>query len=175
MSRNAALIGVLFLLGAVGFTQGQATKAGAPPGEEQRKLEQFIGSYIATVRIWDDPNGDPVETKHFSEQRMVMGGRFLEVVERSEDSDFQWRAVHGFDTGKKHYVSVGISNQSNEISIADSHIDNDGNWLLLGPAGQEPTFKGVGTLTADGYTYVNYRFGPNREEIRYREIIYRRR
>ena len=104
-----------------------------------------------------------------------MGGRFLEVVDRTEDGAYHWRAVHGFDTTKGHYVSIGISNQSNAIGFADSHIDDEGNWLLYGPGGQDPTFKGVGALTADGYTYTNYRLGSDGMEIKYREIVYRRR
>ncbi len=38
---------------------------------------------------------------------------------------------------------------------------------------KDPTFKAFGTLAEDGYIYVNYRFGPNREEIKFPEIIYR--
>ena len=155
---------------------GSAASRGAAPGGEQQRLEKFAGSYVATVRVWNDPNDKPVESTLISEQRMIMGGRFLEVDDRSEDGTYHWRAVHGFDESKGHYVSIGISNQSNKFSIADSRIDDEGHWLLLGPAGQDPTFKGVGTLTDDGYVYVNYRLGPNGEQLeRYREIVYRRR
>ena len=154
---------------------GSGASVGEPPGEQQHRLERFVGSYIATVRTWDTPNDEPAERILISEQRMIMGGRFLEVVDRTEDGAYHWRAVHGFDTTKGHYVSIGISNQSNAFSIADSHIDDEGHWLVFGPAGQDPTFKGVGALTADGYTYTNYRLGPDGTETKYREIVYRRR
>ncbi len=104
-----------------------------------------------------------------------MSGRFLEVVDQTEDGAYHWRAVHGFDTTKGHYVSIGISNQSNAFSIADSHIDDEGHWLVYGPASRDPTFKGVAALTADGYTYTNYRLVSDGTEIKYREIVYRRR
>jgi len=156
--------------------EGSAASKGAPPGEEQQRLAKFAGSYIATVRIWDDPDGEPVESTLISEQRMIMDGRFLEVDDRSEDGAYHWRAVHSFDASKGHYVSMGMSNQSNEFSIAESNFDDKGRWVVIGPAGQQPTFKGVATLTEDGYVYVNYRLGPNGEELgKYREIVYRRR
>ena len=156
--------------------EGSAVSKGAPPGEEQRRLAKFAGSYIATVRIWADPDGEPVESRLISEQRMIMGGRFFEVDDRSEDQTFHWRAVHSFDASKGHYVSMGISNQSNVFSIAESNFDDKGRWVVIGPAGQQPTFKGVATLTEDGYVYVNYRLGPNGDELdKYREIVYRRR
>ncbi len=184
--------------------KGSAVSKGAPPGEEQQRLAKFAGSYIATVRIWADPDGEPVESRLISEQRMIMGGRFFEVDDRSEDGAYHWRAVHSFDASKGHYVSIGMSNQSNEFaanrrylefisalddpttglkdllkisnSSAESNFDDKGRWVVIGPAGQQPTFKGVATLTEDGYVYVNYRLGPNGDELgKYREIVYRRR
>ncbi len=79
-----------------------------------------------------------------------MDGRFLEVDDRSEDGAYHWRAVHSFDASKGHYVSIGRSNQSNEFSSAESSFDDNGRWVVIGPAGQQPTFKGVATLTEDG-------------------------
>ena len=192
--------------------EGSAASKGAPPGEEQQRLAEFAGSYIATVRTWDDPDSEPTESTLISEQRMIMDGRFLEVDDRSEDGAYHWRAVHSFDASKGHYVSIGMSNrvsrrfsnQSNEFaanrrylefisalddpttglkdllkisnSSAESNFDDNGRWVVIGPAGQQPTFKGVATLTEDGYVYVNYRLGPNGEELgKYREIVYRRR
>ncbi|MDA2925291.1 DUF1579 domain-containing protein [Acidobacteria bacterium AH-259-L09] len=157
-----------------GIVPPQVATMDAPPGEQHRHLAKFAGSYVATVRTWEEPNGEPVEGTSISEQRMIMNGRFLEVDDRSEDGTYHWRAVHSFHNGKG--FSFGISNQSNAVSRAEFSFDGEGRWIVIGEAGQQPTFKGVGTLTEDGYVYVNYRLGPNGEELgKYREIVYRRR
>ena len=67
------------------------------PGPEQRRLERFAGSYIATVRTWASPDVQPKATTLISEQSMIMGGCFLQVDDRSEDGSYHWRAVHGWD------------------------------------------------------------------------------
>ncbi len=84
--------------------------------------------------------------------------------------------MHGFDTIRGYIISVGITNELDMVSIAKTRFDENGRWILIGEFDQAPTYRGVGTLTEDGYTYVNYRLGPNGEEIgKYREIVYRRR
>ena len=157
-----------------GIVPPQVASMNAPPGQEHEHLAKFAGSFVATVRMWAEPGGEPVESTSISEQRMIMNGRFLEVDDRSEDGTSHWRAVHSFYNGRGY--SFGISNQSNTVSRAEFSFDSDGRWIVIGEAGQVPTFKGVGTLTDDGYVYVNYRLGPNGEQLeRCREIVYRRR
>ena len=170
-----ALLLVLAAPGADATSEVSANAARQLPGPEQRRLERFVGSYVATVRTWTSPDAEPTVTTMISEQRMIMGGRFLQVDDRSEDGSFHWHAVHGFNTALGHYRSVGMSNTSNELGVADSFISDDGEWLLFGLVGEGTPIKGVGRLTDDGYTYVNYRMEPGGEEVRYREIVYRRR
>ena len=171
----AALLLVFAAPGADATSEVSASAAPQLPGPEQRRLERFVGSYVATVTTWTSPDAQATVTTMISEQRMIMGGRFLQVDDRSEDGSFHWHAVHGFNTALGHYRSVGMSNTSNELGVADSFISDDGEWLLFGLVGEGTPFKGVGRLTADGYTYVNYRMEPGGEEVRYREIVYRHR
>ena len=145
------------------------------PGKEQQRLEKFVGSYMATSSYWEAPDQPPVVTSMLSEQKMIMGGRFLQVEDQTEDGSLKWRAVHGYEAAKGYYQSIGHSNQSNEVSMARSFIDDDGNWLVFGVNGQGQPFKGVGKLTSDGYTYTNYLTSPDGKETKYREIVYRRK
>lgn len=167
----------LLLSIVVGFIFPAASLAqqGDPIGPEQRLLQRFAGSYVATVRSWDSPGAEPDVTRHLSEQRMIMDSRFLQVEDRSEDGGYFWRAVHGFDPSLGHYRSIGISNVSNSFSIADSFISEDGKWILIGSSGPNAPFKGVGFLTEEGYTYRNFRIEPDGSEVLYREIVYVRR
>lgn len=164
---------VLLLAYTPSALQGQDGSQTAP-GVEQQRLEMFAGSYIATVRTWATPDAEPSVSTMLSDQQMIMGGRFLQVEDRTEDGSFHWRAVHGFDPARGHYRSIGISNASNLFSIADSFISEDGDWLVLGVNSEGVPFKGIGRITADGYTYTNFRVSPGGEEVRYREIVYQR-
>ena len=68
-----------------------------------------------------------------------------------------------------------IQNYRGSLSVGKTRTSR-GRWVVFGPAGQQPTFRGIATLTEDGYVYVNHRLGPNGEELgKYREVVYRRR
>ena len=87
------------------FSAASTPAATQLPEPEQRRLERFAGSYIATVRTWASPDAQPKATTLISEQSMIMGGCFLQVDDRSEDGSYHWRAVHGWD-GPTMYAST---------------------------------------------------------------------
>jgi len=64
---------------------GQAivTRAGewvqySTPGAEHKALEQFVGTWDTSVKMWMAPGAQPQESTGTAENKMTLGGRFLE-------------------------------------------------------------------------------------------------
>ena len=48
------------------------------PGPEHKALEQFVGTWDANVKMWMAPGAPPQESTGTAENKMALGGRFLE-------------------------------------------------------------------------------------------------
>jgi hypothetical protein len=53
------------------------TKLGTP-GAPHKALASMAGSWITTTKSWMEPNKPPLESKGVCEQKMLLGGRFLQ-------------------------------------------------------------------------------------------------
>src|SRR3989442_393914 len=46
------------------------------PGPEHKALEQFVGTWDTTAKMWMAPGAPPQETTGTAENKMTLGGRF---------------------------------------------------------------------------------------------------
>jgi hypothetical protein len=93
----------------------------ATPGEAHKPLNQLVGKWDTSVRMWYEGPGKPAaETKGSSETKWIMDGRFLLEELTGEVMGMPWRAmsIMGYDNFKKKYIV--------------SHIDNLGTALYTG-------------------------------------------
>lgn len=90
------------------------------PGEEHALLSSMEGRWHQTVRIWSSPGAEPSQHEGTSENRMILGGRFLES--RTEggrgampvegltimgfDKRYERFTVVGFDTWGTYYITA---------------------------------------------------------------------
>src|SRR6202171_6812903 len=52
-------------------------KAGTP-GDQHKKLEHFVGTWDAKVKMWNKPGDPPTDAAGTSDSKSVLGGRFVE-------------------------------------------------------------------------------------------------
>ena len=50
----------------------------ATPGEPHKQLASLAGSWATKTKSWVDPNKAPMESTGACEQKMLLGGRFLQ-------------------------------------------------------------------------------------------------
>ncbi|HEX9688759.1 MAG TPA: DUF1579 domain-containing protein [Thermoanaerobaculia bacterium] len=98
----------------------------ATPGEAHKKLEAFAGTWDTSVKWWMKPDAPATESKGTSENRMILGGRYLE--QRFEgtmmDQPFTGIGYTGYDNYKKKYVGSWIDSMGtammNSLGTADA-------------------------------------------------------
>jgi hypothetical protein len=161
MKRTMILLGVLvFALtlivssGSVGQEKKKSVKAMPSeeemmkrwqafmtPGTAHKMLEESVGTWDAEVKIWmKGPGGEPTISKGTSEQRMVLGGRYLQQDFKGEMMGQQFTGIGltGYDNFKKKYVCFWIDNMGTGISTMDGVLDKDGKSCTMWGKMDEP-------------------------------------
>jgi Protein of unknown function (DUF1579) len=98
----------------------------ATPGEAHKKLEAFAGTWDTSVKWWMNPDAPASESKGTSENKMILGGRYLE--QRFEgtmmEQPFTGIGYTGYDNYKKKYVGSWIDSMGtammNSLGTADA-------------------------------------------------------
>ena len=95
----------------------KAWMAFATPGAPHKALEMTAGSWDVKTKMWMAPGAPPQETAGTSENKMILGGRYLE--QRYEGAmmgqPFSGIGVTGFDNYKKKFVSTWIDSMGTGI------------------------------------------------------------
>jgi hypothetical protein len=81
------------------------------PGTEHRSLEPLVGSWSLET-TWRVAGQEPVRAKGTSENRLVLGGRFLlcEASSGEGDARIEAMSVYGFDARRKQFFAVMLDN-----------------------------------------------------------------
>ncbi|MBI1901152.1 MAG: DUF1579 domain-containing protein [Planctomycetia bacterium] len=94
------------------------------PTEDHKRLEPLVGKWDLACKFYE---GDQAtESKGSASFRFVLGKRFL--IEESKTTAggqaFEWIGTHGYDTGKKKYVSSWIDNGGTGIDVMEGTWDD---------------------------------------------------
>jgi hypothetical protein len=111
------------------------------PGTQHKMLEESVGTWDAVVKIWmKGPTDEPMVSKGTSEQKMVLGGRYLQQDFTGEMMGQQFTGVGltGYDNFKKKYVSFWIDNMGTGMSTMDGVLDKDGKSCTMWGKMDEP-------------------------------------
>ena len=106
------------------------TKLGTP-GAPHKVLASMVGSWITKIKSWTEPDKPPMESTGTSEQKMVLGGRFLQQDFTGEmmGSPFTGIGVTGYDNHTKKYVSTWIDSMSTGIYFFEGTAVPDGKTI----------------------------------------------
>jgi hypothetical protein len=161
MKRASTLFGVLILMltlivGSDSFSQEKKKSTKKMPSEEEmmkrwqetmtpgtqhKMLEESVGAWDAEVKMWmKGPGTEPTISKGTSENKMVLGGRYLQQDFTGEmmGQPFAGVGLTGYDNFKKKYVSFWIDNMSTAMSTMDGVMDKDGKSCTMWGKMDEP-------------------------------------
>ncbi len=161
----------------------EAYEKAAQPGPNHKFLAQFAGTWVATSKWWTGP-GEPEVSKGVSENRMILGGRYLQ--ERYEGAamgkPFHGMGLIGFDNVSKEFVSIWVDDISTGIMTGTATLDASGKVLnsvdtMNDPLTGRPTKSRsvLKVVSADEHIMEMYGPGPDGKEMLVMEITYVRK
>jgi uncharacterized protein DUF1579 len=105
----------------------------ATPGEAHRWLEPVVGTWDAKITMWMAPGAPPQESTGTSENKWVLGGRFVE--QRHEGNfmgqPFSGLGYTGYDNYKKKYVGTWMDTMGTMIMVSEGDADSTGKTLSM--------------------------------------------
>jgi len=106
------------------------TKLGTP-GAPHKMLAGMAGGWNTTIKSWMEPNKPPMESKGTCEQKMILGGRFLqqEFTGDMMGSTFTGIGVTGYDNHTKKYVSTWMDSMGTAILFFEGTASADGKTI----------------------------------------------
>ena len=158
-------------------------KAGTP-GEAHQKLEQFTGTWKASVKHWMAPGTDPQQSTGSMTNTWMLGNRFLCQDYKSDVSGppFEGHGLMGYNNVTGHYEGFWVDSMSTGMSTDVGDCDEAGKvWTMTGEmefptAGSKFSKKSVITVNApDSHTMEMFMSGPDGGEFfKTMEIVYTR-
>jgi hypothetical protein len=113
----------------------------ATPGESHKLLDQFVGKWDVSTRMWfEGPGKPPTEGKAAVEIKWILDGRFLQEDAASEMMGMPHKsiAITGYDNIKKKYVVSYMDNMGTAIFTGEGTIDESGKVMTLFGKFDEP-------------------------------------
>ncbi|HEV8611341.1 MAG TPA: DUF1579 domain-containing protein [Thermoanaerobaculia bacterium] len=153
------------------------------PGPEHKKLEAMVGTWDTTAKMWMDPSAPPQESKGVAENKMVLGGRFLEQSFEGTmmNQPFTGKGYTGYDLYKKQYVSTWMDSMGTMIMSATGNTDPSGKLTMTGSmddymTGKKMDFKETMTMVDnDHQMFEMWMTGPDGKMFKTLEIHYMRK
>ena len=153
------------------------------PGAEHKKLEAMVGTWDTNAKMWMDPSATPQESKGVAENKMVLGGRFLEQTFEGTmmNQPFTGMGYTGYDLYKKQYVSTWMDSMGTMIMSATGNTDASGKLTMTGSmddpmTGKKMDFKETVTMVDDDHQlFEMWMPGPDGKPFKTLEIQYVRK
>jgi hypothetical protein len=202
MKSRGILAGLAFLVVVAALAIGADEKKTAPaagkmdekammdmmakystPGVEHKKLEAFVGTWDTTAKMWMDPSAPPQESKGTAENKMALGGRFLEQQFEGTfmGQPFSGVGYTGYDIYKKQYVGTWMDTMGTQIMSSTGTADASGKMTFTGTVDDPMTNKKMDfkeTITVvdnDHHVFEMWMPGPDGKMFKTLEITYTKR
>jgi hypothetical protein len=159
-----------------------AYEAAATPGPNHAFLAKMAGRWKTTVKMWMVP-GEPEVTEGVSENKMILGGRFLlqEFEGTAMGKPFKGMGLTGFDNVAMTFTSVWVDNMGTGMMTGTGQLDAAGKVLSSVDVFNDPTAGGPKesrstlALKDDGSVVMEmYDRMPDGKEVKVLEITYTR-
>ena len=156
-------------------------KAGMP-GDAHKSLSAMAGTWDTKMKFWMMPGAEPMSGTGKSENKMVMGGRYLE--QRFQGSyagmPFEGLGHTGYDNVKKQYWGTWLDSMSTCLVTATGKIDGKTmtfNGTTTDPmSGKDTPFEErITILDADHHNFEMWGPGPDGTMFKMMEIAYSRK
>jgi hypothetical protein len=158
------------------------TKLGTP-GAPHKALASMVGSWTAKVKSWCEPGNSPMESTGNSDQKMVLGGRFLQHEFSGEmmGNPFNGIGFAGYDNHTQKYVSTWMDSMGTAILFFEGTASADGKTITQESRYDDPIrgpvkWRSVTRIVDDhNHTFEMYSTDNNGKEEKMMEITYTRK
>jgi hypothetical protein len=145
--RAAVAIGLTLSLAGGASGQERPTaeqvarmRAMSAAGAEHEVLAKMAGRWDQETRYWSQPGGEPVVTRGTAENRMILGGRFLESRSQSDlmGMAFESLTLLGYDRRHGRYTLQQLDNSGTYYVTAAGHRAADTGVITLAGVDEDP-------------------------------------
>ena len=115
----------------------KSSKVDAP----HKFLKPFVGNWDTKTRMWMAPDAPPTEEMGTAQFELVLGGRFAKQTWSGSMMGMPAEGIGytGYDTIRKQYTSVWLSNLGTSMMTMTGNLDPKGNVLTQVGVMDEPT------------------------------------
>ncbi|MCC6503674.1 MAG: DUF1579 domain-containing protein [Deltaproteobacteria bacterium] len=110
------------------------------PGAQHKLLERMAGSWKTLSTFWGSPTEPPVESSGVCEQKMILGGRFLQQECSGEmiGSAFTGIGFTGYDNHSGKFVSTWMDSLGTAIYVFEGKPDAGGSGFTQKCSADDP-------------------------------------
>lgn len=155
----------------------------ATPGDPHKSLAKMAGSWDTNCKSWMEPDKPPMESTGTCEQKMILGGRYLQQ-EYSGDmmgSPFTGMGIVGYDNHTKKFVSTWIDSMSTGIYFFEGTAGKDGKTITQESRYDDPVmgpmkYRSVSKILDDNtLMFEMYATDKSGKETKMMEMTYTRK
>lgn len=154
----------------------------ATPGAGHRFLADSVGTWDTEVTSWME--GPPTKSKGTAENRMVLGGRWLESKFRGDmmGQPFEGLGYTGYDNYTKKYMGTWMDNMTTAVMVSEGTMDAAGKVMTSTSTmddpmtGKKANIKMTTTVVdPDHQVFEMWGPDPSGKSVKQMEIRYTRR
>ena len=97
------------------------------PAEVHKMLQEYTGDFAMEITMWMTPDAEPAIVNVTSSNKMILGGRFLEMRQTGDmmGMDFQSLTTIGFNNSNRSFALTTVTNMGTGVlSLTGSGSDN---------------------------------------------------
>ena len=97
----------------------------ATPGPNHKVLDAKVGKWNVEMKVWSEPDSEPVASTGTAESKWIFDGRFVEDTFNGTflGTPFQGHGFCGYDNIKKKYVSVWLDSAGTGLMSSEGTYD----------------------------------------------------
>ena len=162
----------------------EAWQKSMTPGAQHKQLDGLVGTWDTKVTSWMSPGAPPLESTGVSENRWILGGRWIEqrFTGSFMNMPFEGIGYTGYDNLKKQFVGTWMDNMSTGAMVSTGSANKDGKTMdfkseMIDPmSGKKMAVKEkITVVDADNHTMEMWNPGPNGKMYKSMEIKYTRK
>ena len=187
--KSLARIALVLALAVPLFAQSDQEKAmmaawqkAMTPGDAHKKLDGMVGTWNTAVKSWMAPGAPPSESAGVSENRWILGNRYVEQRFKGTFMGMPFEGVGytGYDNVKKEYFGTWMDNMSTGMMVSTGQGDGK-TFKFKGDMADPMTGKNsvidekITVVSDDQHVLEMWGAGPDGKNFKMMEITYTRK
>jgi hypothetical protein len=153
------------------------------PGAPHKLLEGMVGDWNAKVSMWMQPGAPPAQSEGTSENRWILGGRYVEQKFNGTfmGAPFNGVGYTGYDNIKKQYWGTWMDSMSTGVMHSTGTTTDGKSWtfdsVMPDPmTGKDaPVQERINVVDNDHHVWEMWSPGPDGKMFKMMEITYTRK